>query len=299
MTGEPGGYHGAVRSLALLRAAHPGPTVAVTAITGLLAVGAELSWSRVLTVVGAVSTGQLVIGWINDAVDAGRDRQVGRLDKPVATGEIGVAAVGAAAGVALGVTVVLSSLLGWRAGAVQVALVVGSGVAYDLVLKRSWWSWLPYAVAFGSLPAVVTLAEDPPIGPQWEAIAGGAALGVGAHLVNVLPDLADDAATGVRGFPHRIGARAAQRAAALVLLAASITLVAASGSPSSVMGGGLSWAPSWALSWAVLGVVAGLACVVAAGRGRTPFRAAVLMAVIDVVLLVTAGAGTPLRAGEG
>src|SRR5665647_499792 len=29
-----------------------------------------------------------------------------------------------------------------------------------------------------------------------------------AHLANVLPDLGDDVATGIRGLPHRIGARA-------------------------------------------------------------------------------------------
>src|SRR3712207_7375206 len=32
-------------------------------------------------------------------------------------------------------------------------------------------------------------------------------LGVGAHLLNVLPDLEDDAATGVRGLPHVLGPR--------------------------------------------------------------------------------------------
>ena len=41
--------------------------------------------------------------------------------------------------------------------------------------------------------------------PAW-MMATGAVLGVGAHLLNALPDLADDDATGVRGLPQRLGA---------------------------------------------------------------------------------------------
>ena len=37
-------------------------------------------------------------------------------------------------------------------------LVVGAGHAYNVWLKATWWSWLPYASAFGTLPTVVTLA---------------------------------------------------------------------------------------------------------------------------------------------
>ena len=55
--------------------------------------------------------------------------------------------------------------------------------------------------------------------------AAGALLGVGAHLVNVLPDLADDAATGVRGLPHRLGARRSSVLAAAVLVGATVVIV--------------------------------------------------------------------------
>ena len=49
----------------------------------------------------------------------------------------------------------------------------------------------------------------------------GALLGVGAHLVNALPDLADDEATGVRGLPHRLGPRWTPPVATAVLVLAS------------------------------------------------------------------------------
>ena len=262
---------------ALARACHPGPTVAVTLLAVLLAVRAELTLPTVVAVGGAVLAGQLVIGWVNDVLDAGRDRQVGRGDKPVATGEVNARTVVVAAGVALVACVGLSASLGWRAGLTHVVLLVGSGLAYDLGVKATAWSWLPYAVAFGSLPAVPTLAQDPPAFPAWWATAAGAALGVGAHLVNVLPDLEDDVATGVRGLPHRLGPRVSQVAAAVLLLAASVALV---------LGPGAGSRPGWAPAALVL--TAALAVAVAVTRGRNPFRLAVLMALVDVVLLTTA-----------
>ncbi|MDT0567030.1 UbiA family prenyltransferase [Streptomyces sp. DSM 3412] len=98
---------------------------------------------------------------------------------------------------------------------------------------------MPYACAFGTLPSVVTLA-DPAQGwaPLWMTGAG-ATLGVGAHLLNTLPDLADDERTGVRGLPQRIGERRSRLLAAVLLPAASlVTVLGPAGPP-----------PTWA--WAV------------------------------------------------
>ena len=270
---------GGVKVPALLRACHPGPTVAVTTVATLLAVGAELDPLHVVLVGAAVLCGQLTIGWTNDVVDSERDRTVGRADKPVAAGEVTRRTTAVAAVTALVACVVLSAALGWRAALCHVVLLVGSGLAYDLGVKSTVWSWLPYAVAFGSLPAVPTLAQDPPVLPPWWMVAAGSLLGVGAHLVNVLPDLEDDAATGVRGLPHRLGAQVSRWAAAVVLLAASACLLVA---PADAGG-------AW--RWLVLAVSAVLAAVVALGQGRTPFRAAMVMAVVDVALLVTVGGG--------
>lgn len=270
-----------MRLPALVRACHPGPTVAVTTVATVLAIGAELPTARVVVLCLAVLCGQLAIGWTNDAVDAGRDRAVGRSDKPVASGELSVRTTAVAALVALVTCVALSSVLGWRSALCHVVLLVGSGLVYDLGAKSTVLSWLPYFVAFGSLPAVVSLAQSPPVLPAWWMALAGSLLGVGAHLVNVLPDLDDDAATGVRGLPHLMGARASQLGAAVVLLAAAAALLLGPGSD----------ADAW--RWPVLLVSAGLGAVVAVGRGRTPFRAAMLMAVIDVVLLTSVGQVAP------
>jgi 4-hydroxybenzoate polyprenyltransferase len=260
--------------MTLLRAAHPGPAFAVTLLAGLLGIAVGLGARDVALVVAAVSTGQLVIGWSNDLVDASRDRAVGRTDKPLATGEIDDRTVRGCTVVALLLTVVLSLMTGGVPGPVQL-LVVASGLAYNLGLKSTVWSWAPYAVAFGALPAFVSLVDDADALPPWWMVTAGGLLGVGAHLVNVLPDLADDAATGVRGLPHRLGARRSSALAAAVLVAASVVIV-------------LGASVDLPVAVVALVLVGGLAVLALVTEGRTPFRAAIAMALVDVVMLVVA-----------
>jgi 4-hydroxybenzoate polyprenyltransferase len=100
---------------------------------------------------------------------------------------------------------------------------------------------------------------------------------VGAHLLNALPDLADDAQTGVRGLPHRLGARRLRWLAPLVLTVASAV---------AVLGPVTRTAP-WV--WAAFGLCVVLAVVAMCSRGRVPFAAAVGIAAVDVVSLVVHG----------
>src|SRR3954452_2888418 len=260
---------------ALLRASHPGPTVAVTALTALLAIAVGHGLRTGLVVTGAVAAGQLTIGWSNDLIDAGRDQQVGRADKPVARGEVSEALVRRAIAAAAACCLVLSLACGLASAAVHLLLVLGSGWAYNLGFKRVVWSWLPYAIAFGGLPAVITLAlPDPQWPPVW-MMAAGALLGVGAHLLNALPDLADDAQTGVHGLPHRLGGRRLRWLAPLVLTVASAVVALRTGTGVWV--------------WAALGLCVLLAVVAVCGRGKLPFAAAVCIAVVDVISLVVQG----------
>ncbi|WP_193614226.1 UbiA family prenyltransferase [Nocardioides lijunqiniae] len=255
----------------LLRAAHGGPAAAVVILALLLGVAEDLAPARVLLVGLAVMAGQLSVGWSNDLLDARRDRTVGRTDKPLASGELSERTVRAACVLALVAVVPLSLACGWEAGLVHLVLVA-SAWTYNLGLKATAWSWAPYAVSFGLLPVVVALADDDL--PPWWVPAAAALLGVGAHLVNVLPDLDDDAATGVHGLPHRIGRRRLPAAATAVLVLGSVVVTVGAGFTPVALAG--------------LGVVAALAVVALAGRGRTPFLAAIAIALVDVVTLVAA-----------
>lgn len=264
------------RASELARASHPGPSVAVTVVTAGLAASTGHPWLSGILVTAAVFTGQLSIGWSNDLIDADRDRLVGRQDKPAATGDLSPQVLRIATGGAVALCVALSALCGWRSGLAHLVLVVGSGWAYNLGLKRILLSPLPYAVAFGALPSVVTLAlASPRVAPLWMT-ATGALLGVAAHFLNVLPDLADDARTGVLGAPHRIG-EAPTRVVALTLLSAGTVV--------SVVGPGHP--PLWAVVGA--GACVGLGVVGAWTRGRLPFVIGAGIALVDVVVLVVRG----------
>lgn len=269
---------GSSRPLPLLRAAHIGPAIAVTVLAALLAAATDLAPAYAAVVVAAVLAGQLTIGWGNDLLDAARDRIVGRSDKPLANDEVSRRLVQGCLAAAAVACVALSLLAGWRSGAVHLLALVGAGHAYNLGLKATVWSWLPYAVAFGSLPAVVTLAGPTPEWPPSWMMATAAALGVAAHLLNALPDLVDDERTGVRGLPHLLGATAAKVSATVLLVGGSaIAVLGPSGAPAL-----------WTLGTLVLVVALGVLALV--GRGRTPFRAAVAIALVDVALLTVVGA---------
>src|SRR5688572_7324843 len=72
----------------LVGAAHIGPALAVTVLSGLLAAAQGLGPGRGALVVAAVLAGQLSVGWSNDLLDLDRDRRAGRTDKPLASGEV-------------------------------------------------------------------------------------------------------------------------------------------------------------------------------------------------------------------
>jgi 4-hydroxybenzoate polyprenyltransferase len=264
---------------ALVASSHPGPVVAVTAVATLLAVAAGAG-SRSLLVLLAFLAGQLSIGWCNDWLDAARDAAVGRRDKPVAVGVVDPGTVRLAAAVAAVATVVVSFGLGWRAGVTH-SVAVAVGWAYNAGLKATVWSWAPYALFFGLLPVVVLLAlPGHPWPPAWMVTAGGL-LGVGAHLVNVLPDLEDDRSTGVRGLPHLLGrTRAGVLAPAVLVLASALVIVG----PRGTVGAG-----GW-LALVVVGVLAAVAALAAAaGRRQLPLLATAAIAIVDVALLVASG----------
>ncbi len=270
------------RALALLKSSHPEPGGAVTVAMTLLAIGVgHRGWS-IVGVSAAVAATQLAVGWVNDWLDADRDRIARRRDKPVASGAVSRRTVGIAGLISALAIPVLGLPFGAKA-TICITLVGIFALLYDWPLKSTPLSVVPYLVAFGLLPAFVVVAlPGHPTPPAW-LVAAGALLGGGAHFANVLPDLADGAATGVRGLPHRIGAAWSQIAAAGLLLAATLTLVFGPPGP-----------PSW------VGIAAAAAAVVvlpigwyaarrARGRPVAMFRAVIVVALIDVLLLVFSG----------
>jgi 4-hydroxybenzoate polyprenyltransferase len=217
----------------LAAASHPLPSVAVTAFAGALGVTADLPAGRVVLLEVAVLSGQLSVGWLNDFVDRDLDRQAGRKEKPLATGAAGEGTVRVAMGIAAVVCVVTSFTLGLLPGALHL-VAVASAYAYDLVLKATVISWLPFAVSFALLPCVVTTVRVGHPFPSVAIVVAGAALGVGAHFANTVKDTEADAITGVRGLPQRMGPRWSLLVAAVaVALAGVAVVIAIPGSPAA------------------------------------------------------------------
>lgn len=182
-----------------LVAAHRGPTVAMVTIATALAglIGAPLGLTFL-----AVLAGQLSVGWQNDLVDAERDAAVGRIAKPLVAGSISRTALRRAFFVAAVLVLPLSLLAFGVAGGVAHTAAVISAWSYNLGLKRTLFSFVPYVVSFTLFPATIYLGANrqPPL---WILIVGAIA-GIVIHLLNAWPDVDDDLAVEVRGLPQRL-----------------------------------------------------------------------------------------------
>jgi 4-hydroxybenzoate polyprenyltransferase len=264
----------------LVLASHAAPAVVVTGLAAALSAALGSDGITIVLVTVAVGTGQLSVGWSNDWIDAARDVAVGRADKPVVAGLVTARILRTAAFAALAACVVVSLALGVVPGAAHL-VAVGGAWAYNARLKATVWSWVPYALSFGLLAVFVVLAAPGSRVPAGWAVAAAALLGVGAHVANVLPDLEDDAATGVRGLPHRLGRRASGVLAPCLLLAAvAVVVTGPTGAPAPAawVGGAVA---------ACLALTAGAAALLRP-HSRAPFGLSMGVAVVCVALLALA-----------
>lgn len=264
--------------VALIRASHPAPCAVVTAVAGALAAISGRAPGGVALVVAAVLAGQLSVGWLNDLVDAGRDAAAGRGGKPVAAGDVSTGAVRVAVGCAALAAVLLSLPSGLVAALAHVIALL-SAWSYDMGVKSGPWSVLPYAVSFGLLPVFVLLGSDR--SAPWWLVLAAVLLGCAAHFANALPDLRADLAAGIRGLPHRLGAPVSTAVAAVLVLAASAVLVLAPGRVTP---------PAWSVLVLTALVLVSGGLLARRSGSRAAFRAVLVVAVLDVLLLLARGA---------
>lgn len=176
-------------------------------------------WSLAF-LIAAVLCGQLSVGWLNDLVDAALDGSVARANKPLVAGTLQRSALKVAIAIALILVVPLSFLAaGWIGGLAHI-LAVASAQIYNLYLSRTIWSWLPYAVSFGLLPLFVAQAASTDVWPEATMIALFVLVGVIAHLLNAVPDIAIDREAGKGGLAVSLGRKKS------LLLASGLLVVA-------------------------------------------------------------------------
>jgi len=204
----------------LLKAAHFGPTLIVTAIS--FAFATYYWWEGPAYVIAfGVFTGQLVVGWSNDLYDFDDDLKHQRTKKPLVSGLITKQYLQKWLRFMLPFSFVanLFGPLGIKGGLVYM-LGIACGVAYNFYFKFNLFSPLPYAIAFAALPSSVVISKD--LNPPLWMLLGGALFGMAAHFINVIKDMDQDQASGIKGLPQRLG-KTESIAAAAVLIALGIT----------------------------------------------------------------------------
>ena len=165
---------------------------------------------------------QFAIGVANDLVDAPDDatnKPWKAIPRGLITRRAATLLVAGLAGLGMIVTAGLP-LGAWFIGMGGLAC----GLAYDVQLKRTPLSWLPFALAFPLIPVWVFVAFDRWGGLLWWAFPLGGILGLALHLANQAPDVPKEAH--IRGLAHSLGTeRAANLALGLVGLAGIIAFI--------------------------------------------------------------------------
>jgi 4-hydroxybenzoate polyprenyltransferase len=204
--------------LGLAKATHPFPLIAVVTLTGLIGVTTseqETEIEKLILVILAMFLSQLTIGWSNDYLDRDTDA-VYQPSKPLASGLVEAKWLPRLAFLAC----VGSLAVGTQLGAVPLLLLVigtASGLAYNVGIKNTDVSWLPYVVAFAVLPPFVWSALDTFRTEFIWLYVVATPLTVAVHLANSLPDAATDEASGRAGI-----ATSLSRTGSFILLATTL-----------------------------------------------------------------------------
>ena len=215
-----------------VKASHAAPTVAVTIVFTLFAWTLGWRGAPLLGVFLAVIVGQLSVGWSNDAFDAATDRKGDRTNKPTLAYGMRPRSLWIAAFAALTLSCVLSWMVAGAIGGTFHVFALAMAWLYNTVLSRTRWSWLPYALAFGAVPAFLTYGfNDQP--PQIWMVAIFAIIGVSAHIANALPDIASDQAAGLQGFVISLGPKKAATLCWGLLIAGTFILAVVSSASSN------------------------------------------------------------------
>ena len=208
--------------IGLAKASHFGPSLLVTALSYFFA---QLYWqpgSALIIALGFFS-GQLIVGWSNDLIDYEDDLSHQRVNKPLVAGLITRTFLQSWLAVMIPVALVINLFgpLGFVGGGLSIFAIVWA-LGYNFYFKFNIFSPLPYAVAFAILPSCMAFSQDK-TPPTWMWL-GGALFGMAAHFLNVLKDMDQDHASGIKGLPQRCG-KTGSIIAATILIALAITLL--------------------------------------------------------------------------
>jgi 4-hydroxybenzoate polyprenyltransferase len=244
------------RSLGWIRLTHPFPSVLDGLVSGAIAAIAGGSADLAVRIGLAMTLLQLGIGTVNDIVDTPRDagRKPG---KPIPASLVSPRAAGALAIVVFVVGTTLSAGVSAVTGLLAL-VVIAIGLAYDLRLKGTAWSWLPFALGIPILAVFGWVGATGTLDPIFvilvpSAVVAGGALAIGNAVVDVERDLE----AGVSSVAVAFGlGRATRLAAALFAIVWALAWTSA------------AWlAADWPIV-ALIGIIGLLPVAAAAWAGR-------------------------------
>jgi 4-hydroxybenzoate polyprenyltransferase len=196
------------RALAFWRILHPLPSLLTVLASGAFVLLAARGIPPLPTLLGLLTIElcrQFSISAFNDYFDRHIDRA--RPDKPVALGIISPQTAWAA-GVLFGIASLLISLPFGPWLTLLTAVGLSGGLLYDAGLKYTLFSWLPFCIAFPTLPLWAWVGVHPsgdfPPRLLW-VIPVAAILVLGIHLADTIPDIESDKQAGAQGLAHRLG----------------------------------------------------------------------------------------------
>jgi 4-hydroxybenzoate polyprenyltransferase len=204
--------------------------VGATGAFGLLASDDDLDAGRFVLLLLGMLGGQLAVGALNEWCDREADA-IAKPWKPIPAGRV-------PASHALAITVGGISLMvaaGGLLGPVELlvlSIANGCGLVYDLGVKRTPLSWLPYLIALPLVPIWAWLVMDSFQPRLLWLYPIGALFIVAIHLAQVLPDIAGDRGQGERGLAVVLG----ERWTPVVLWAAALGTTAIVGLASALFG---------------------------------------------------------------
>jgi 4-hydroxybenzoate polyprenyltransferase len=169
---------------------------------------------------------QFAIGGLNDLADAERDADAKRF-KPIPAGLVSSTTAGLVTVVSLLGGLGLAASVGLGALGLA-ALGAGAGIVYDLRLKGTPVSWLPFTVGIPLLPLFAWLGASGTI-PGAILVASAVAVPAGAALAlaNELPDIERDARAGLSSVGQVLGGRRTWLVGALLQGVVAVSAAAA------------------------------------------------------------------------
>jgi 4-hydroxybenzoate polyprenyltransferase len=219
---------GQIRSL--VRAAHPRQAAAFAVVVGALVALLGRPVGEVLVAALAVFVAQLVMGLVNELLDAADDRAAQAPRKPVAEGIVPPGNASFVVAVLLLFVIPLSLQNGTEAG-IFLLLTLVVGFVHNRWLHRTALSWVGWSATFALLTYFVTLGgwgkEADGSEPFTSFVVLSAVLGFFVHFLTSLPDLVVDNRSGVRHLPLRVALRTgAPRLMGLTVVGTVVVLAA-------------------------------------------------------------------------